>query len=377
MKIFLVGAAPFSVVHFRGDLIRGLVDQGHEVTVMTAETVPDVQARIENLGVRFIPFPVQRNGMNFRADLQTRSFLKKTFHHERPDLILAYTIKPIIWGGIAVRSVPGTRFFAMVTGLGYAFQGNSPKRRLLNRLVTSLYRFSLRRAKGVIFQNSDNRDVFISRKIVDAGKCHVVSGSGINLQRFEFFPLPSGDPHFLLIARLLGEKGVREYAAAAAIVKQRFPQARFSLVGPTDPSPDGIPLDEVETWHKEGIIKYHGATDDVRPFIQESHIYCLPSYHEGMPRSVLEGMAMGRPILTTDVCGCRETVQPGHNGWLVPHANAGALADRMVWFIENRDRWEEMGKASRKLAEARFDVKKVNEEMMRIMFGTDGAQSSD
>ncbi|HMO12768.1 MAG TPA: glycosyltransferase family 4 protein [Pirellulaceae bacterium] len=389
-RAIILGAYPESVVAFRGDLIQAVANAGHEVIVMTAPTRPNIVAEIESLRglgqelnpaarcrvapgkVVFRGYPVQRNALNPKSDWRTLRELQRAFRELQPDVILAYTIKPIIWGGIAARSLPRARFVAMVTGLGYAFQGSTLRRRLLNQVVVRLYRYALRRADTVIFQNVDNRDEFIRRRIVPANKCHTVPGSGVNLDRFRFTPLPKGPPRFLLIARLLGEKGIREYAAAAAIVKQRFPNSRFSLVGPTDPSPDGIPLKEVERWQQTGAIEYHGATDDVRPYLRDSHIYCLPSYHEGMPRTVLEAMAMGRPILTTDVCGCRETVIPGTNGWLVPSGDANSLAERMMWFVEHREQWETMAFASRRLAEEKFDVANVNRKMLEQLNLGDG-----
>ncbi|WP_391483935.1 glycosyltransferase family 4 protein [Adhaeretor mobilis] len=363
--------------------MRALVDTGSKVTVMTADASPEVEQRIRALGVEFRPYSIQRNAMSISSDRQTLTELRTALAELKPTTILAYTIKPIIWGGIAWRSSAArrcneTRFFALVTGLGYAFQGGSLKRRVLSTIVTKLYRTALRHATAVIFQNADNRDLFVERRIVDAAKCHVVSGSGINVAEFAQSPLskkppvlkidgPAGPPHFLLIARLLGEKGIREYCRAAEQVKAKVPEARFSLVGPEDPSPDGISLEEIKRWHDAGTIHYHGATTDVRPFLQDCHIYTLPSYHEGMPRTVLEAMATGRPILTTEVPGCKETVQQGVNGWLVPKADADALAERMLWFIENRDQWQTMADASRKLAEEKFDVRIVNQQMLAIM----------
>jgi glycosyltransferase involved in cell wall biosynthesis len=366
-EVLFVGAYPDSVVDFRGDLIRAVCETNCNVSVLTADGGAEVTRKIEVLGVRFIPYSIHRNSLSPRGDLRTLGDLRRIFREKNPEVILAYTIKPIIWGAIAARRVPRARFFAMVTGLGYGFQGDSLKRRLLTALVVRLYRFALRRANKVIFQNADNRDEFVARRIVPAEKCHVVSGSGINTERFSPAPMPDGSLHFLLIARLLGEKGIREYVQAARKVKEKFPDIRFSLVGPEDPSPDGIPIAEVRQWHEQRIINYLGATTDVRPFIQECHVYCLPSYHEGMPRTVLEAMAMARPILTTDVSGCKETVVPGTNGWLVPKADVDALAERIIWFVQNRDQVESMGRASRKIAEEKFDVNKVNAEMMRIM----------
>jgi glycosyltransferase involved in cell wall biosynthesis len=226
-------------------------------------------------------------------------------------------------------------------------------------------------AKGVIFQNRDNRDTFIRFKIVPAAKCSVVNGSGVNVHRFKAMPLKKSPPTFLLIARLLNEKGIREYARAAQSVKMRYPDAVFNLLGPEDPSPDGVPLQDVQKWHDQGVIRYLGTASDVRPYLADCHIYILPSYHEGMPRTVLEAMATGRPILTTDAPGCRETVIPAENGFMVPVRDADALAERMIWFIEHRDQWERMGKRSRKMAEERFDVRIINRELMSA-FGVDG-----
>jgi len=253
--------------------------------------------------------------------------------------------------------------------LGKAFnEGESFKQRMLTMLVSQLYRFSLSRASRVIFQNPDNRDFFEQKHIIDKDKASLVNGSGVNLAEFTATPLPLGkDVIFLTIGRLLGAKGFREYAKAARLVKARYPETVFRLVGPTDPSPDGISLTEVEEWQNADIIQYFGATHDVRPFIAECHVYVLPSYHEGMPRTVLEAMATGRPILTTDVPGCRATVLPEKNGFLVSKADAKALAERMIWFIENRDRWEQMGQYSRRIAEEKFDVLRVNENMLDIM----------
>ena len=193
-----------------------------------------------------------------------------------------------------------------------------------------------------------------------------MNGSGVDLSSFTKNPL-SQDNSFLLIARLLGDKGIREYALAAKIIKKKYPSAVFNLVGPEDPSPDGIPLKEVLAWHDSGIINYHGGANDVRPYIEKANIFVLPSYHEGMPRTVLEAMAMGRPILTTNVPGCKETVINGKNGWLVEKANADALAQRMIWCIENQGEWQRMGDKSHEMAVEKFDVHKVNQELLKIM----------
>jgi glycosyltransferase involved in cell wall biosynthesis len=334
---------------------------------MAASAEPAVVSCLNQLGADFKSFPVQRNGLNPRSDLETWRTLRKTFQELQPDVILAYTIKPVIWGGLASRAVPHARFYALITGLGFAFQGNSPIRKLLSSLVSALYRLALRRATKIIFQNPDNLNEFVVRGIVPASKCALINGSGVDIQRFNQTLLSEGKCTFLAIGRLLGDKGFREYAQAAQIVKAQYPDTIFQLLGPEDPSPDGIPVAEVQHWQQQGWVDYLGSTDDVRPYLQQCHIYVLPSYHEGMPRTVLEAMSIGRPVLTTDVPGCRETVIPGENGYLVPKADTQALAERMIWFIENRELWQLMGARSRELAEEKYDAHKVNAQLMEIM----------
>ncbi|MDK9773422.1 glycosyltransferase family 4 protein [Vibrio sp. B181a] len=366
MKILIIGASPRSIKNFRGKLITTLKSKGLEVTASASNaSLKDIN-QIIKLGCDYLDYSVSRNGLNPAQDLVTLYSLTKNINHLKPEITLAYTIKPIIWGGIASRFSKVSSFYAMVTGLGYAFQKGGFKKKLLNVLVRFLYKFSLKKSKGVIFQNQDNMQVFIDEGIIPQEKCFLVNGSGVDLSHYQVSPLPLKS-HFLLIARLLGDKGIREYAKAAQIVKQQYPEAVFELVGPEDPSPDGIKLEEINKWVSSGAIEYSGATTDVRPFIENCSIYVLPSYHEGMPRTVLEAMAMGRPILTTDVPGCRETVVNGDNGWLVEKANVEQLAERMIWFIENQEQWSVMGNKSHTMANEKFDVHKVNAEILKIM----------
>jgi len=367
-KVLIIGALAESLYNFRGDLIKSLIIEGHEVVVMAAHANDVIHTRIEELGVLFRPYPVKRNGMNPFHDLATMLSLRRAFIEIHPDIVLAYTIKPVIWGGLALRTLRmHLKFYPLITGLGLAFQDGGLKQDVLTGLVIFLYRMALVRAGRVIFQNVDNKQVFMDRRIVSMQRCEVVSGSGVNMSYFSLCHLPEGDFVFLTIARLLGDKGLREYAQAALIVKKKYPEVVFNVVGPIDPSPDGITLAEVDTWQISGSVTYLGSSRDVRPFIERCHVYVLPSYHEGMPRTVLEAMSMGRPILTTDVPGCRETVIQGENGYLVPARNVSALAERMIWFIENQKELARMGFNSRKIVEDRFDVKRVNADMLHIM----------
>ncbi len=366
--IVLIGALPESLTNFRGDLIRALVSAGHRVTAMAAPASAEEVQAIHSLGAVFLPFPVLRNALSPWGDMQTLLALRKAFRELKPDTVLAYTVKPVVWGGIALFGRSEVKFFALITGLGFAFQGQGLLRMMLTRLVSWLYRIGLAKAAGVIFQNTEDREVFVSNRLVPASKCFVVASSGVDVSRFNVAQMPATAPAFLLIARLLGEKGLREYAHAARLVKRLYPDTVFRLLGPQDPSINRIPMQEILSWQAEGIVEYLGSTTDVRPYITNCHIFVLPSFYgEGVPRTIIEASAMGRPILTTDNVGCRDTVIPGENGFLVPIRDFEALADRMIWFIKHRDQWPRMGKASRRIAEERFNVQNVNNEMLRIM----------
>lgn len=367
-KIVLIGALPDSLTNFRGELLKEFVNTGAEVYAFAASATEEQSMKIKNMGVAFVEFPVQRNGLNPFKDLKTYWVLRNKLKEINPDVVLAYTIKPIIWGGLALAGNKTAKFYALVTGLGFAFQGESLKRRLLTKAVSLLYKASLARAAGVIFQNGDDLNVFSSRGIVSEKKCHIVNGSGVDTSHFSPQESQEKSPTFITVARLLVEKGLRIYAEAARKVKQKYPDAVFRLLGSPDPSPDGIPMSEVLQWQNDNIVEYLGETNDVRPHLASCHIFVLASYYgEGLPRTIIEAMAVGKPILTTDNVGCRETVTNGQNGFLVPIKNADVLAEKMIWYIEHKHEWKRMGDASREMAVELFDVNKVNSQMFKIM----------
>lgn len=365
MKVFVIGAKASSLYNFRGELLSKLAVDNKIYAMASNADKTEIKC-IDNLGATYIEYSVSRSGLSPAQDFKTFLSLRKIFKQEKPDVILAYTIKPIIWGGLAARCLPCCRFYALVTGLGFAFQRGSWKKNILMKLVVFLYKTALRKVDKVIFQNTDNRKVFTDLEIVPEYKTAIVNGSGVDLSHFEVKAL-SSTPKFLLIARLLGDKGIREYVKAANIIKQTHPDAIFQLVGPEDPSPDGISLTELTQLNTSHAVEYLGGTNDVRPYIESCSIFVLPSYHEGLPRTVLEAMATGRPILTTDVPGCRETVVNGENGWLVEKANVEQLVGRMIWFIENPQEWQRMADFSRVMVEDKFDVHNVNATLIKIM----------
>tara|TARA_B100000963_G_C22463002_1_gene596548 strand:+ start:58 stop:933 length:876 start_codon:yes stop_codon:yes gene_type:complete len=280
----------------------------------------------------------------------------------KPNYFLGYTHKPVIYGNLAAWMAGVNKQFALITGLGYTFQSQIL---WLNHLLQFLYRISMRRVEKVFFQNPDDETLFQNLGIIKTSdqKSVVVNGSGVDLKKFNIASFPK-KIQFLLIARLLGDKGVREYFKAAKAVRKNHPDIKFGLVGWIDNHPDAISKKELDDSIDAGDIFFYGRMDDVKPAISESSVYVLPSYREGTPRTVLEAMAMGRPIITTDAPGCKETVKDGINGYIVKVKSSQALVEAMLCFIEQPELIESMGNSSRKIAEEKYDVDKVNKHMM-------------
>lgn len=370
MKFLLVASYADSLVLFRGSLISALIDMGLEVHVVAPNFGESLEARrfLESKGVFIHEIKLRRASQSISEDVRFLYYLWRLVLVLRPDYMLAYTIKPVIYGGIAAWLGGARRYFALITGLGYAFGASSSFQRVfLRKLVSVLYRIALLNSRMVFFQNPDDQALFYELKLLnESASSLVVNGSGVDLDRFSVTELPQ-NPSFLLIARLLGEKGVREYALAAEQVKERFPFANFCLVGWIDDNPDSIRKEELDEWVRRGTVKFLGKLDDVRPAIAASSVYVLPSYREGTPRTVLEAMAMGRAIITTDAPGCRETVEHGQNGFLVPVQSVEKLSEAMIKLIEHPELIDEMGRRSRQIAESKYCVEKVNAAMLGCM----------
>jgi glycosyltransferase involved in cell wall biosynthesis len=379
VRILIISSYASSLINFRGPLIRELVTKGHEVFVAGPYSggAAELRFSLYSMGARFCEYSLARNGTNPFADLRTYFDICRLILDVYPDVTLSYTLKPIVYSGIAFRTLRlltpwrRPRYFALITGLGYAFTSSgelSFLRKQMRRLVEHLYRAGLRPAAAVIFQNPDDQGVFRDLKLIPpTAEVHRVWGSGVDLAAFAPQPLPSR-PVFLMLARLLGDKGIREYVAAARHVKQRFPRASFQLAGMLDSNPTAITQSEMDGWIRAGFIEYLGDLQQVQPALAACRFYVLPSYREGTPRSVLEALATARPVITTDAPGCRETVVHGVNGLLVPPRDANALAAAMVHLIEQPDAdTERMAQASLELARERFDVRKVNAQLLAVM----------
>lgn len=368
MKIVVLTSFARSLVILRRHLLAAMAAAGHEVTALAPDDVPDVRAELARLEVGFRTIALERTGMNPARDLAAVAGLVRVLRELRPDALLAYTAKPVIYGGLAARAAGVPHRFALITGLGYAFIDQGTRRgRLVGALVRGLYRASLAGAEAVLFQNADDRALFAELGLLRPGARTVITdGSGVDLEAFAVAPLPPA-PVFLLIARLLRDKGVVEYAEAARIAKRAVPEARFLLLGPYDTNPTALGPADVAAWTADGSLEYLGETADVRPHIAAASAIVLPSYREGLPRSVLEGMAMGRPIVATDVPGCRQTVEDGVTGTLVPARDAAALAEAMIRLARDPARRAAMGAAGRALAERRFGVARVTRTILDAM----------
>ena len=376
----LIAGYDASLVNFRGPLLQAMVAAGHEVLAAAPAETAGLPARLAAMGVRFVPVPsLQRAGTNPLAEWRTRRELTAMLRQERPDTVLAYTIKPIVHGLPAAAAAGVPHRFALVTGLGTAFHTSGWRGTLLRTVASRLYRQALQVAEAAFFQNEEGRDVFRRHGILNpATRTILVAGSGVDTAHYTAAPADFSRPVFLMLARLLRDKGVAEFVAAARICRATIPAARFLLVGPRDPNPAAVPTHLLQEWQAEGIVEFGDAVTDVRPLLAACTVYVLPSYHEGMPRSVIEAMATGRPVITTDTIGCRETVLAagpadtdrvrwGENGVLVPVRDAQALAAAMRRLATDSNALRAMGQKARIIAEQQFDVRKINDVMLRAM----------
>lgn len=365
-RLAICSNTAWSLYNFRGPLIRALVADGYEVIAVAPR---DAYAeRLPSLGCRYVPMPMDNRGTSPLRDLSLLLGFWRLFRRERPSVVISYTVKPNIYGTLAARAL-GISSIANVTGLGAAFI----RRSWLTHVVSQLYRLAFLNNR-VVFENTADRDVFVDGGLVQAEQTIVMSTTGVDLTRFApQQPRPLDDEiRFLLIARMLWDKGVGEFVAAARKVRRQVPGARFELLGFLDvPNPAAIDRASVEAWQAEGVVTYLGETSDVRPAIAAADCVVLPSYREGLSRSLIEAAALARPIIATDVPGCRDTVDAGTSGFLVPPRDAGALADAMRDFcalpLEER---AAMGRAGRQKAEAEFDERQViaryREELRRL-----------
>jgi len=366
-RIVILGSYAPSLINFRGALIAALIAQGHSVHALAPDIDDATDAKLRAMGAIPRSIRLSNSGIDPVAGLRTINELTQIFREIAPDCVLSYTIKPVTLGSLAARRAGVSQIVALVTGLGYALTPGSGWRRRLSRVAAALlYRRAFATCNLVLFQNPDDEaDLRRLGLVGHDATTRRVDGSGVDIAHFA--PARLGNaPRFLMIARLLGDKGVREYAAAAAALKVDHPEADFALLGYIDHGPDSISPSELAEMERIGV-RYLGPREDVRPAIAACNIFVLPSYREGTPRSVLEAMAMGRPVVTSDAPGCRQTVVHGLNGLLVPPRDASALTNAMRYFIEQPGQIAPMGAASLVRVRNVFDVARVNAAILDAM----------
>lgn len=365
----IVGGFADSLLNFRAPVIRALRANGCRVVVSAPEPFSKELIRgLQELGAEIRPIRLSRTGLNPIADLISVWSIWRVMREFKPQAVMTYTAKPVIFGGIAAMLAGVPRRCAWITGLGFAFtEGPGVARQLIRAVMKTLYRATLRRYHAVLFQNRDDMALFRKLGLFDSQQyVDVTAGSGIDTTQYAVTPLPDA-PVFLMAARLLREKGVEDYVVAARLLRTRFPHVRCLLAGGLDPSPGSVTADELESWQQEGDIEYLGWLSDIRTVIAQCRVYVLPSFREGLPRSILEAMAMGRPVITTDAPGCRDTVVEGSNGLLVPVRDAEALAKAMEKFVVDPDLAVSMGMSGRDHATGKFEARQVSARVVAAM----------
>ena len=369
--ILIISSHAPSLINFRLPLIKELLRKGNKVSIATTKYkfTDNLQNQLIDLGIKINIFSLSRSGLNLFRDFKSFREMRTIIQNCNPDILIAYTAKPVIYTGIILKNFPKISYYPLITGLGYAFTSdNNFKRTILKNLMIKLYKEGLKSASKVIFQNTDDKNLFNKLKIIKKKNLlRVVNGTGVDLKAYPFSTLPS-KPIFLMISRLLVDKGVREYVQAAKIVRSRFPRAIFQLAGYFDENPSGISLNELKFWIKQKNIQYLGEIESVRSILKSCRYYVLPSYREGTPRSSLEALSTGRPVITTDVPGCRETVINKKNGLLVPPKNPKALAKAMITLLEQKDKAiKSMAKQSYLIAKKKYKIEKVNKSILSII----------
>lgn len=368
-KILIIASLSNSLIRFRGDFIRNLIEEEFEVYTASPDLTPEAKINISGLGATPVEFNLQRTGLNPIKDFVSVRELIAIIKEYKIDLIFPYTVKPVLYGSIAA-NICRIPVISLITGLGYTFTGISAKAKLLQVLNEVLYKIAVRKNEIIVFQNEDDYNLFLEKKIISKNQqISIVGGSGVNLNQFRFREKNvKTQVSFLLIARLIKEKGIEIYISAAKILKEKYPDAEFHIIGSPETSPSAISEKDLKFLHKQKIIFFHGRQINVEAFLHKTDVFVLPSYYrEGVPRTLLEACSCGNPIITTDSVGCREAVREGKNGFLIEPKNTEALVKAMEYFIIHPHMIKEMGLASRKYAEERFDVNIINQDLLQLI----------
>jgi glycosyltransferase involved in cell wall biosynthesis len=371
-KIVLIGTTGSSFFGFRADLILKLVQQGHTVYALTSEYTETCLNKIKALGAIPITYSLSRGGVNPFADIQSFLQLKKILKQIKPDIAFSYFAKPVIYGSMAAKVARVPVVIGMLEGLGYTFteqpEGQSTKTKIVRNIQVLLYKMAFPCLDKMIFLNPDDQYDLMEKYNLNVPEVHILGGIGLNLKDYPYAVANTSPMKFLFVGRLLKEKGVFEFIQAIRIVKSKYPNAHFTVLGEIDHKNMGaLKQEQLDQFIHEKLFEYPGYVTNVKDWITETSVFVLPSYREGVPRSTQEAMAIGRPVITTDVPGCRETVIDGVNGFLVCKWDPEALADKMCYFIQNSEQVNQMGLKSYEIAQEKFDAEKVNSKFIEIM----------
>jgi len=373
MKVVIIGTVASSLYGFRADLIKNLIEQQNIVYAFTSEYNQEDLKRIEDLGAIPLTYQLNRGGVNPLADIKSTYELYKKIKEVTPDLVFSYFSKPVIFGTLAAKLAKVPKVLGMLEGLGYTFtdqpNGLNKKTKLVKSVQVLLYKIALPQLDKIIFLNPDDPKDLLDKHHIRVKEVAVLGGIGLNLEDYPYSSVYPIEPTFIFVARLLAEKGIHDYIAAAKIVKNKYADAKFIVLGSVDKEALGALTEaELKQFTEANIVEYPGHVNNVPEWIANSSVFVLPSYYrEGVPRSTQEAMAIGRAVITTDVPGCRETVIDGVNGFLVEKWNPQALAEKMIYFIEHPEDIKKMGYESYKIAQDKFDAHKVNKRLINML----------
>jgi glycosyltransferase involved in cell wall biosynthesis len=360
----MVANAGFTLTNFRKEIILSLKDLGNEVTLLCPydERLDSFfKKELETLNVKHLEIPLERKGLNPLKDIRLSLVLYNIFKKESPDYVFNYTIKPVIYSSIAARLAGVKSINSFITGLGFVFTNEGWKAKFIKVIVCFLYKISLKGNKNIFFQNPDDLALFLENRLIKEEQSFVINGSGVNLKKFYPQNVKKIPHSFIFIGRLLKDKGIFEFIDAIKMAKKKNLKCNFFVCGSIDESnPAALNKYDLDSLIGEQLFTYIDYTNDIPNLLKDKEVFILPSYREGTPRSTLEAMAMGLPIITTDTPGCRETVKDQRNGFLVPVGNAAKIYDKICYFINNPSDIQRMGLESLKIAKERYDVEKVN-----------------
>lgn len=367
-KIIVIhNTTKYLYLHYQS-LIEELIAGGAHILILAP--IDDAGRKLVELGAKCLNIRISRYGMNPFSEIRTLLGIYNKLVDEQPDIVFNFSIKPVIYGSIAASLSGCPRIYSMMTGLGHLFMEGSMKYGLLRVAIKYFYKFALRGNNRVFFQNPEDMALFVRNRLIEEKQGMTLNGTGIDLEKFKPDETRPMNGTFILVSRLLWSKGIQEYVEAARDLKKRHPQSDFQILGSFDDNPSSVDLEDIDSWQKEDAITYLGETTDVRPYVKKASVFVLPTkYREGLPRSILEAMALGKPIVATDVPGCREAVVEGKNGFLVQVGSAKSLGTALERFLKDPTLITQMGHASRQIAEAKYSVNDVNDRILSEISG--------